>query len=135
MVLERILTRYFCVYLFHTDSTLLQKAVENRGFKRGRCIDGFVYLPLHSAAEVAIKAMTANLNGYHQYFVASKDNLEQRPAKEVIEEQLSHIPCKKPIKEMDSLVDCVQVEAALGWKQPQSLMESFQTQRVFERRS
>jgi len=66
-----------------------------------------------------------DLDGYRQYFVASKDNLEQRQAREVIEGQLSGLHRKKPIAEMDSLVDCTKVETELGWKQPQSLEESF----------
>ena len=78
------------------------------------------------AAEVAVKAITAELSGYRQYFVSSKDNLEQRPAREVIEEQLSDIPSKIPLEEMDSLVDCSKVEAELGWEQPRTLEESLE---------
>ena len=107
------------------DSKLLIKAKEQEGIERGKCYDGFAYLPIGSAAEAAVRAMTAELDGYRQYFVASKDNLEQRSAREVIEEQLSDLHRNKPIEEMDSLVDCSKVESELGWKQPNSLEESF----------
>jgi|TARA_B110000495_G_scaffold202616_1_gene223222 nucleoside-diphosphate-sugar epimerase len=107
------------------DSKLLRRAREAGGIERGNCYDGFAYLPIYSAAEAAVKAMSVDLDGYRQYFVASKDNLEQRQAREVIEGQLSGLHRKKPIAEMDSLVDCTKVETELGWKQPQSLEESF----------
>lgn len=106
------------------DSNAMKSALENGGIVRGNCYDAYAYLPVYSAAEAAILAMTANLSGYNQYFVASKDNLEQRSVRELIEEQLSSIPLKKSLDSMDSLVDCSKVEAELGWKQPQSLAES-----------
>ena len=108
------------------DSQMLKTAVENGGMVRRNCYDGFTYLPVYSAAEVAVQAMTAPINGYRNYFVASKDNLEQRPAREIIEQELSHLPCHKPMEEMDSLVDCTKVETELDWQQPKSLTESFE---------
>ncbi|MDA0349713.1 MAG: NAD(P)-dependent oxidoreductase [Verrucomicrobia bacterium] len=108
------------------DSQMLKAGMDQGGIPRGNCYDGFTYLPVYSAAEVAVKAMTAEVDGYRNYFVASKDNLEQQPAREIIEAELSHLPCKKPIEEMDSLVDCSKVEAELGWQQPQSMAESFE---------
>ena len=108
------------------DSNLLAKTKAMGGLKRGNCYDGVAYWPIYSAAEVAVKAITAELSGYRQYFVSSKDNLEQRPAREVIEEQLSDIPSKIPLEEMDSLVDCSKVEAELGWEQPRTLEESLE---------
>lgn len=108
------------------DSRILKTAIENGGLYRGNCYDGFAYLPVYSGAEAAVKAMTAELEGYQCYFVASKDNLEQRPAREIIEEELSQLPCNKPIEEMVSLVDCSKVENELGWKQPLSMAESFE---------
>lgn len=108
------------------DSVLLRTAMEQGGIQRGKCYDGYAYLPVYSAAEAVIKSITARLDGYHQYFVASKDNLEQRPARVVIEEQLSGLTRRMPLESMDSLVDCSKVEAELGWKQPQSMAESFE---------
>ena len=113
-------------YPWLLGSRLMATAVDNGGIKRGKCYDGFAYLPIYSAAEAAVKAIYANVEGYRQYFVASKDNLEQRSAREVIEEQLAHLPCKKPVEEMDSLVDCTNEEMELGWQQPKSLAESFE---------
>ena len=115
------------------DSAMLKTTVENGGMERVNCYDGFTYLPIYSGAEAAVKAMTAELEGYHCYFVASKDNLEQRPTLEIIEGELAHLPCEKPIEEMDSLVDCSIVEAELGWTQPQSLKESYKKYCEFER--
>lgn len=104
----------------------LKKAVEEGGIRRENCYDGFAYLPLHSAAELAIKSTKVKLNGYHEYFVASKDNIAQRKVSDIIQRELSHVPCKKPVEEMDSLVDCSKVEKELGWSQPRSLMESYE---------
>lgn len=113
-------------YPLLVDSQMLKAAIEGGGMYRGNCYDGFTYLPVYSAAEAAVKAMTAKLVGFHCYFVASKDNLEQRPALEIIEKELSHLPCDKPLDDMDSLVDCSKVSAELGWEQPQSMAESFE---------
>jgi len=107
------------------DGRTLATAVKNGGMYRGNCYDGFTYLPVDSGAEVVVKAMKAKIQGYRCYFVAAKDNLEQRPAQEIIEEELSHLPCSRPIKNMDTLVDCAKVEAELGWEQPRSLTESY----------
>ncbi len=107
------------------NADLLKKALEEGGIKRENAFDGFVYLPLYSAAEVTLRAAASEHNGYHEYFVASKDNLEQSPASEIIRRELSHVPLKKPIQEIDNLVDCSKVEAELGWIQPQSLRESY----------
>ncbi len=113
-------------YPLLVDSQTLKEAMGNGGMYRGNCYDGFTYLPVYSAAEAAVKAMTAALEGYHCYFVASKDNLEQRPALEIIKKELSHLSCHKPLEEMDSLVDCSKVITELGWEQPQSMAESLE---------
>ena len=68
--------------------------------------------------------ITAKVDGYRSYFVASKDNLEQRPGREIVEQEMAVVPCRKPIEELDTLVDCSKVVAELGWDQPQSLDES-----------
>jgi len=108
-------------YPWLLDFETLKRAAKEGGIERGNCYDCYAYLPLDSAAEVAVKAAVAELDGYRQYFVASKDNLEQRKVRDLIQEQLSHVPCRKPMEEMDSLVDCSKAEEQLGWKQPRSL--------------
>ena len=91
---------------------------------RGNAYDLFAYLPVYSAAEACFQAIMANVDGYRNYFVASKDNLEQRPGREIVEQEMADLPCRKPIEELDTLVDCSKVVAELGWDQPQSLDES-----------
>jgi nucleoside-diphosphate-sugar epimerase len=106
------------------DWEFMRELEANNGMERGNAYDLFAYLPVYSAAEACFQAITAQVNGYRNYFVASKDNLEQRPAREIVEQEMADLPCRKPIEEMDSLVDCSKVEAELGWYQPQSLDES-----------
>lgn len=108
------------------DWEFMRKVKATNGLKRGNAYDLFAYLPVYSGAEVAVKAITAKVDGYRSYFVASKDNLEQAPARDFVERELSHLPCKIPIEEMDSLVDCSKVEVELGWRQPQSLDQSLE---------
>lgn len=108
-------------YPWLLDSETLETALKEGGIERGKCYDCYAYLPIDSAAEAAVKAAMVELEGYRQYFVASKDNLEQREVSEIIEEQLSHVPFRKRVEEMDSLVDCSKVEEELGWAQPESL--------------
>ncbi len=108
------------------DSLIMKTMVENGGMERGNPYDGFTYLPFYSGAEAVVLAATVQLDGYHCYFVASKDNLEQRPAIDVIAKGLSHLPCKQSIEVIASLVDCSIVEEELGWSQPKSLKESYE---------
>ena len=108
------------------DWEFMRKVRESGGLKRGNAYDLFAYLPVYSAAEAVVQSTTAKIEGYRNYFIASKDNLEQTPAREFATQDLSHLPCKSPIEEMDSLVDCSMVETELGWQQPQSLAESVQ---------
>lgn len=114
------------------DSLMMKTMVENGGMERGNPYDGFAYLPVYSGAEATVMAATARLDGYHCYFVASKDNLEQRPATVVIAEGLTHLPCKQSIEVIDSLVDCTIVEEELGWSQPKSLKESYEKYKAFK---
>lgn len=114
------------------DSAMLESSIEQGGMPRGNPYDAYTYLPVYSAAEVMVCAAQANVEGYQCYFVASKDNLEQKSAQEVIAEGLQDVPCKKPVDELDSLVDCSRVEAELGWRQPQSMKESFEKYRSFK---
>ncbi|MEM9160728.1 MAG: NAD-dependent epimerase/dehydratase family protein, partial [Verrucomicrobiota bacterium] len=104
----------------------LRIGVERGGFERGNCHDGFAYLPVYSGAEAAICALNADIEGYRCFFVASKDNLEQRSVSEIVGEQLSGVELKKPLDELDSLVDTSVVEKELGWERPQSLAESLE---------
>ena len=106
------------------DWEFMREIKKTNGIERGNAYDLFAYLPVYSAAEAVFKAITAKLDGYRNYFVASKDNLEQRPAREIIEQEMPDLPNRKPIEEMESLVDCSKVEADLGWEQPHSLDES-----------
>jgi nucleoside-diphosphate-sugar epimerase len=105
---------------------MLESSIGQGGMPRGNPYDAYTYLPVYSAAEAVICASQADLKGYQCYFVASKDNLEQKTAQEVIAEGLQDVPCKKPVEELDSLVDCSRVEAELGWRQPQSMQESYE---------
>lgn len=106
------------------DWEFMRELKATNGMGRGNAYDLFAYLPVYSAAEAVVKAMTADVDGYRNYFVASKDNLEQRPAREIVEQELSSLPCAQPLEELDTLVDCSKVEAELGWDQPQSLDKS-----------
>ncbi len=114
------------------DSAILERSIEEGGMPRGNPYDAFTYLPVYSAAEAVVCAIQADIKGYHCYFVASKDNLEQKTAQEVIAEGLQGIPCKKREEALDSLVDCSRVESELGWQQPASMKESYETYRSFK---
>ncbi len=106
------------------DATMMKDALAQGGMLRGNAYDGFAYLPVYSAAEAVVKAMSAKVAGCKKYFVASKDNLEQRPAREIIDEEMPNLALNLPIERIDSLVDCSRVETELGWQQPNSMAES-----------
>ena len=111
----------------------MNKAVNEGGIQRENCFDGFAYLPLYSAADLAVKASFSKISGYREYFVASRDTIVQRQVSEIIHSDLSHLQYKKPLQEIDSLVDCKKVELELGWKQPKSLFKAFQKYRKLEK--
>jgi len=106
------------------DYEFMRELKATNGMERGNAYDLFAYLPVYSAAEACFQAITAKVDGYRNYFVASKDNLEQRPAREIVEQEMADLPCRIPIEELDRLVDCSKVETELGWRQPRSLEES-----------
>ena len=106
------------------DWEFMRELKATSGMNRGNAYDLFAYLPVYSAAEACFQAITAKVDGYRNYFVASKDNLEQRPAREIVKQEMADLSCRKPIEELDTLVDCSKVVAELGWDQPQSLDES-----------
>lgn len=108
------------------DSVMMAQALEEGGMPRGNPYDAYAYLPVYSGAEVAVCALLANVSGYRCYFVASKDNLEQKLPQEVIAEGLAEVPCRKALEQLDSLVDCSSVVADLGWQQPRSMSESLE---------
>ncbi len=108
---------------------LVETAHVQGGIERGKCFDGYTYLPMRSAAEATVEALKSNIKGYSQYFVASRDNLEQRSTREVVNEQLAHISWRRPLEQWDSLVDCSRAEDELGWRQPKTLAEAFERQK------
>ena len=108
------------------DSRMMRDSLAQGGMPRGNPYDAFTYLPIYSGAEAVVCAARAAIEGYRCYFVAAKDNLEQKTPQEVIGEGLAHVPCNKPLETMDSLVDCSRVERELGWQQPQSMNDSYE---------
>ena len=73
------------------------------GMNRGNAYDLFAYLPVYSAAEACFQAITAKVDGYRNYFVASKDNLNKgRLAR--VKQEMADLSCRKPIEELDTFV-------------------------------
>ena len=59
------------------------------------------------------------LPGYHQYFPATTIQVHGYPIAEQIHEQYAHVPLRRPIEDIASLVDISAIADDVGW-QPQA---------------
>lgn len=82
----------------------------------GEADEGFAYLKRDNAADLMVRLLSAELEGYRQFFAAAPDNILGWPTKEVIETFYPEVALKKPMDQMDSLVDCSDLKELLGWE-------------------
>jgi nucleoside-diphosphate-sugar epimerase len=77
--------------------------------------EGFAFLHCRDAATLLESLLRAPLTGYRTYFVASRENAQAKSAADVIRQHYAGIPLKKPIEQIDSLVDLSAVERDTDW--------------------
>jgi nucleoside-diphosphate-sugar epimerase len=75
----------------------------------------FSYLSFDDAAELVGAIVRATMPGNRIYLPASQHNMLQRPAAEVIREYFPTVPLRKPIDQIESLIDISRITRETGW--------------------
>jgi nucleoside-diphosphate-sugar epimerase len=78
--------------------------------------EAFTYLSFEDAARLVELCVRLELPGYRVYFPARPDNIPQRPAREMIEQYYRDVPLRRPIEQIDSLVDLSRIKCQTGWE-------------------
>ena len=81
----------------------------------GARAEGFSFLHLRDAAALLEALLRSPVPGYRVYFAASRDNTLMKPAAEVIRQHFPDVPLRKPLEDIDSLVDLSALERDTGW--------------------
>lgn len=82
---------------------------------RGACGEGFTFLHFQDAARLVEAVLRAPLTGFRVYFPASRENRLHRPPAEVVREHFADTPLRRPLEQIDSLVDLSGIERETGW--------------------
>jgi nucleoside-diphosphate-sugar epimerase len=77
--------------------------------------EGFTFLHFQDAATLVDAVLRAPLIGFRIYFPASRDNRLCRSPAEVIREHFADTPLRRPLEQIDSLVDISGIERETGW--------------------
>ena len=80
-----------------------------------RSEEGFAFLHLEDAARLVLACLKASLPGFRVYFPASPQNGLLKPAREVIRDYYAGVPLRRPVEEIQSLVDISRIETETGW--------------------
>jgi nucleoside-diphosphate-sugar epimerase len=75
----------------------------------------FAYLDVRDGASLVVAILAAPLSGYRAYFPASRGNLLDRSTPDLIREFYANVPLKRPIDQIESLVDTSDIERETGW--------------------
>lgn len=83
--------------------------------KPSRITQGFSILSFSDAAHAAIASLTADLTGYHCFFPALSQVFGPAVT-DAIAKYYPGVPLKRPIEQMDSLIDFSDFTRATGWR-------------------
>ena len=81
----------------------------------------FAYVSYADGAALIGAILRSDLPGFRVYLPSADDNLLNRPAAEVIREVYPGVPLRKPIEQIDRLVDTSRITAETGWRPTYSL--------------
>jgi nucleoside-diphosphate-sugar epimerase len=81
----------------------------------GKLDECFAYLDVRDAASLVVAVLAAPLEGYRCYFPASRGNLAARPVAELVRDYYPTVPLRRPIEQVESLVDTSDIERETGW--------------------
>jgi nucleoside-diphosphate-sugar epimerase len=88
------------------------KPVARSSFNFGEVLG---YLMFSDAAELVRATLEKQLPGYHQYYPAQTLEVRGVSVPELIREFYPTVPLRRPIEQIDALVDLSAITAAVGW--------------------
>lgn len=107
-------------------------------YHNGRLSEAFSYLSHLDAAKLILKLVEIDLPGGRIYLPASRRNTLGLPAAEIIRKHYAGIPLRKPVDEIESLVDISAITRETGWEplelsQPEAGIYTPLAWRIFRR--
>jgi nucleoside-diphosphate-sugar epimerase len=82
----------------------------------GSISDGFAYMSVKDCATLVEAILRSQWSGLRVYFPASLNNALGLTARDAIEQHYPGVPLRKPIDQIESLVDLSQITADTGWR-------------------
>jgi nucleoside-diphosphate-sugar epimerase len=77
---------------------------------------GFAWLDFVDAAKLTAAILRADLPGFRVYHPATTSNVLAQPAAQVIERFYANVPLRRPIDQIDTLVDINRITSETGWQ-------------------
>ena len=77
--------------------------------------EGFAFLHAEDAASLVAVVVAADLPGFRTYFPSARGDLLGKPTPDLIRELYPNVPLRKPLEQIDSLVDLSALERETGW--------------------
>jgi UDP-glucose 4-epimerase len=77
--------------------------------------EAFAYLDFRDAASLIEAIIRSPLSGYKCYMPVAKENLMRRPGYDLIPEYYANVSLRKPLEQIDQLVDISAIERETGW--------------------
>lgn len=82
----------------------------------GAVNDGFSYLSVKDAASLVEAILRSPLSGHRIYYPVSYRNILAKSAQEVIQTHYQGVPLRKPIEQMNHLIDVSDITRDTGWE-------------------
>jgi nucleoside-diphosphate-sugar epimerase len=83
---------------------------------RGANLDeAFTFLSFADAARLIVALLRTPIDGYHAYFPAAREPWLQMPIPQIVSRFYPNVPLRRPIDELNSLIDLSQIERDTGW--------------------
>lgn len=83
--------------------------------------EAFAYLAVDDAAELLAAIAAADLPGFRIYLPAGPGNLLRKAPSEIIHEYYPDVPLRKPLAQLEALVDISRITADTGWTPKQDI--------------
>ena len=90
-----------------------RSARERRGY--GPLDEGFSYLTFEDAAELVKAILLTPLDGFRVYQPAALSPCVDMPVREIVDRFYSNVPLRKPVAELQGLVDVSTITQETGW--------------------
>lgn len=104
------------------DPAAIEKERERRRH-RVRIDELFTFLLIDDAVSLMLAAVQRQPAGFHILLPASKTACTSTPIADLIRDHYANVPLRRPIEEIESLVDIQPITDLLGWQPSTSLAE------------